>query len=91
MTRKRFVKLLMAEGYSRNSANKIADDLRMDGYSYAEGYDHIVRLVPLVQAMIPVVADAARAAAEAIGKIARAACDAATAAIRAFNAAMIET
>lgn len=33
MTRKRFVKLLMAEGYSRNEANEFADDAK-EGYSY---------------------------------------------------------
>lgn len=33
MTRKRFVKLLMADGYSRNEANEVADDAK-EGYSY---------------------------------------------------------
>ena len=33
MTRKRFVKLLMADGYSRNEANEFADDAK-EGYSY---------------------------------------------------------
>ncbi len=35
MTRKRFVKLLMARGYSRNSANATAKSIRRR-YSYAE-------------------------------------------------------
>lgn len=34
MTRKRFVKLLMADGYSRNRANSIARDTVADGCSY---------------------------------------------------------
>ena len=33
MTRKRFVKLLMADGYSRNEANEFADDAK-EGYYY---------------------------------------------------------
>lgn len=33
MTRKRFIKLLMADGYSRNEANEFADDAK-EGYSY---------------------------------------------------------
>lgn len=34
MTRKRFVKLLMADGYSRNQANSIARETAADGYTY---------------------------------------------------------
>lgn len=37
MTRKRFVKLLMAEGYSRNEANEMAKDA-LEGYSYEVSY-----------------------------------------------------
>jgi hypothetical protein len=37
MTRKRFVKLLMSEGYSRNEANEMAKDAR-EGYSYEVSY-----------------------------------------------------
>ena len=85
------MKLLMAKGYSRNSANSLADDTLKDGYSYAEGYDQVTRMLPLVQAMIPAVTDALLAAAESIGKVVRAVCDAASAAIQAFNAAMNET
>ena len=34
MTRKRFIKLLMADGYSRNKANSIARQAVADGYTY---------------------------------------------------------
>lgn len=40
MTRKRFVKLLMALGYSRNWANTRAEQARRVGYSYAEQWGH---------------------------------------------------
>ena len=38
MTRKRFVKLLMAERFDRNEANLWADYYNMMGTSYAEAY-----------------------------------------------------
>ena len=39
MTRKRFVKLLMAERFDRNEANFWADYYNMMGISYAEAYE----------------------------------------------------
>lgn len=42
MTRKRFVKLLMSEGLSRNEANDLAKDA-LDGYSYE--YLHLLHQV----------------------------------------------
>lgn len=39
MTRKRFVKLLMAQGYSRNHAQRIALAQQQERRSYAEAYD----------------------------------------------------
>lgn len=38
MTRKRFVKLLMADGYSRNKANSIAKQTAADGDTYGSRY-----------------------------------------------------
>ena len=38
MTRKRFVKLLMADGYSRNKANSIARETVADGDTYGSRY-----------------------------------------------------
>lgn len=84
MTRKQFIKLLMAEGYSRNSANEIADEVLEDGFTYAEGYGHITRMLPLVKSMIPKMSDAITKMATAVGK-------AVSEAIEAFNAAMTET
>lgn len=91
MTRKRFVKLLMAEGYSRNSANTLADDVIADGYSYAEGYAHITRLLPLIEKMVDPLADAVEKATEAICRFGNAVSAAASAAVQAFNAAMSQT
>ena len=41
MTRKRFVKLLMAERFDRNEANLWADYYNMMGTSYAEAYENM--------------------------------------------------
>lgn len=38
MTRKRFVKLLMARGFDRNGANAMAVTFREKGYSYEKAY-----------------------------------------------------
>lgn len=42
MTRKRYIKLLMAHGYDRNEAAAMAVDVRECGWSYQNGYDIIV-------------------------------------------------
>lgn len=39
MTRKRYVKLLMGHGYSRNEANLIAQEIADEGGSYQQDYD----------------------------------------------------
>ena len=44
MTRKRFVKLLMARGYDRNTANLMAQKAKSDGVTYADKY-FIVRVL----------------------------------------------
>lgn len=88
MTRKRFVKLLMAEGYSRNSANKIADDVLADGLTYAEGYDMVIRLQPLIDSLTASLPEAIRYVTEAISKFAIAIGEAAGAFVDTFKAAM---
>jgi hypothetical protein len=88
MTRKRFIKLLMAKGYSRNGANEIAADVLKDGYTYAEAYDQLTRILPLIEAICKQLPDAVRAATEAIAKIATAAVEALRAFVDTFNAAM---
>ena len=50
MTRKRFVKLMMADGYSRNDALEIARRVQGDG-SYAQTYTalHLLKTTPSLQ------------------------------------------
>ena len=42
MTRKRFIKLCMSKGYSRNYAVELADDVIADGMSYDQGMETVL-------------------------------------------------
>lgn len=42
MTQKRFKKMLMSKGYSRNAVNKIAKETARSGKTYAKTYEKIV-------------------------------------------------
>lgn len=76
MTRKRFIKLCMSKGYSRNRAEKLAADVIADGMSYDQGYACVLRManidwVKLGAAMnrtIEAVAEATRKLAIAVGQ-----------------------
>lgn len=39
MTRKRFIKLMMAQGYTRNQCERMANGVVRTGYSYRETYN----------------------------------------------------
>lgn len=83
MARKRFIKLLMSEGYSRNEANSIAADARISGLAYSTAYKaeqvaHDAR-INLKDIDIGAVCDAIR-------KVAEAAMKAASALVAAFGA-----
>lgn len=79
MTRKRFVKLCMARGYSRNEAQELALDARQKGRSYAEA-------MGIVDASRVVFPQLAGAIAE-IGRVAAAVAEGLAAAAEAFFAA----
>lgn len=51
MTRKRFVKLLMAQGYSRNSANATARITQASGRTYQETYNVLTAFSRLSKAL----------------------------------------
>lgn len=55
MTRKRFVKLLMAKGYSRNSANAAAICAQNKGYSYETAYRLATAIPNLVDRLAPAI------------------------------------
>ena len=75
MTRKKFVKLMMAEGYSRNVANVLARNAAAKGVSYQKAYDAATGMSRLVkklkEALVPV-REAAMKMGEAFANVLRA-------------------
>ena len=84
MTRKRFVKLLMARGYSRNGANDMATLARAKGYSYEKTYRLATAIPDLVDRIAPVIANFA----ESVKKVAAALAAGFSAFGEAYRAAM---
>lgn len=83
MTRKRFVKLCMARGYSRNEAQELALDARQKGRSYAEA----MGIVDASRVVLPQLAESVEGAIAEIGRVAAAAAEGLAAALEAFSAA----
>ena len=55
MTRKRFVKLLMAKGYDRNWAKDMAMVAQKNGYSYEKAYRMAAGIPDLVDNLTPAI------------------------------------
>lgn len=83
MTRQRFIKLIMAQGVSRNDAAELAAQAMSQGIPYDKAYHAYMS--------IPKVFDSLRNVAEAVQKIANAACAGVKAFAEAFCAAFKET
>ena len=90
MTRKRFVKLAMATGYSRNSANRIADAVVADGKTYAEVYKALLAVKKLTVAFIPALSEAVERFTKAASKMAISIGKASAAFAKAFQDSMAE-
>lgn len=90
MTRKRFVKLAMASGYSRNSANRIAEKVPASGKSYAEVHKALLAVKKLTAAIVPAVSETVQRIIEVFGKMVNAVSEGAAAFSKAFSAAMAE-
>lgn len=88
MTRKRFVKLAMANGYSRNSANRIAEQVNSAGKSYADAYKALAAVKKLAVTLSPALSEAMAKATEAMGRFAKAIGEAIPAFAKAFSATM---
>ena len=82
MTRKRFVKLLMAQGYSRNEANLYATRARVLGHSYETAY-YLINIKS-----VHITGEAVRNAMQTITKIMNAVGAGVTAFSRAYTEAM---
>ena len=94
MTRKRFIKLLMSRGYSRNEANTLAADARRCGMKYSNAYmaESAMRAakINLKDIDFTAVCDAAIKVAEAATKVASAIAKAAYAFAKTYQEEMEE-
>ena len=86
MTRKRFIKLLMSQGYDRNGANAMAEFVRAKNQPYATGYKAAKVSRELVDYTLPKLVEIMEPIAEQLKKIAKAC----SAAIDAFGRAYRE-
>lgn len=68
MTRKRFVKLLMAKGYDRNRANDMAMVAQKKGYRYEKAYRMATGIPDFVGNLAPAIVNLA----ETVSKLATA-------------------
>lgn len=64
MTRKRFIKLMMAHGYTRNQCERMANSITKTGYSYRETYNLAMGFHSMWPRIYPSIERAARAIAE---------------------------
>lgn len=74
MTRKRFIKLCMSKGYSRNRAVEFADDVIADGMSYDQGMENVLWManidwVELSAAMSRILREGLRNLGIAVGQV----------------------
>lgn len=91
MTRKRYVKLLMGQGYSRNGANLCAGDVVIQGKTYRQDYDareRSIRAAEEFQEAVEAVKRAFAETAKTFSRIAVAICEGADAFMKAYQAAM---
>ena len=88
MTRKRFVKLCMAQGYSRNTANEIAAEYNAKGKTYADGYAEFEQCKKLLDMLVPALVKTMERVTKTIGKMAQAIGEGVAAFSNAFQAAM---
>lgn len=86
MTRKRFIKLMMAKGYSRNSANRIAVTAQEKGATYAEMHEAAITFNRIVDAIMPAITKVAKT----VGTMVKAAAEAVAAFAKTFQEAMVE-
>lgn len=89
MTRERFVKLLMAKGCSRNSAQEMAIYVRTEGRSYADAYRAIEAFASLSD-ITAALSETITNAAEAITRVIKAIAAGAAAFSTAYQSAMLE-
>jgi len=87
MTRKRFVKLMMASGWSRNQANRITTVIASEKKSFQEIWDIKYKNMPLVHfgCFTEAFVDALNLTCEAISRLANSFSEASSAFVKTFN------
>lgn len=89
MTRKRFIKLLMAQGYSRNEADCLAWQAMANAYSYEEAYAIVnIKTIVIPKLTTEQIQDIVQQINKAAWRICEAVCDGVTAFCKAFSARM---
>lgn len=53
MTRKRFIKLMMSQGYTRNQCERMANNVTKTGYSYRETYNLVMGFRSVLHRVYP--------------------------------------
>lgn len=91
MTRKKFIKLLMSQGYDRNGAYAMAELVRAKNLPYATGYNAVMCGKLLVNDIFPKIEEIIRPVVEAVQKIAQACAAGIEAFGEAYREAMSET
>lgn len=86
MTRKRYIKLMMASGWDRNEATSFAEQTREDGISYAEDYAAHKRICDRIN--IDALIDAIGQVADTIHRVSKALCAAVAAFGKVYTEAM---
>ena len=86
MTRKRYIKLMMAEGFDRNTANAFAEQVQAEGKSYSEDYADHVRLFRRID--FDALCVAMQNVTDTIRRVGKALCSAVAAFSKAYTEAM---
>lgn len=91
MTRKRFIKLLMSQGYDRNKANEIAEYVQKNNITYKNGYKATSEIKRIVDDMIPKFAEIMQPIIETVTMVMRACAEGVAAFATAYSNAMSES
>ena len=91
MTRKRFIKLMMSQGYDRNKAYALAECARKNNITYKNGYKALEEVKRISYDMIPKLAEIMQPIIETVTRVVRACAEGVAAFATAYSNAMSES
>lgn len=91
MTRKRFIKLMMSQGYDRNKANELAEYVQKNNITYQNGYKVASEIKRIADDMIPKLAEIMQPIIETVTRFVRACAEGVAAFATAYSNAMSES